>query len=92
MLKVTDDLLLHAEQEVVVLLLFLGGIHEEGPHHIGAVGFIPHTERAGDGAKMELVLVTVIIENKHQYVEGSLSSIITIIVVASHTALISVPL
>ncbi len=68
MLEVTDDRFLYTEQEVVVLLLFLGGIHEEGPHHVRAVGFITHTEGAGDGAEMELVLVAVIMENKHQRV------------------------
>ena len=62
MSNLTDGRFLDTKKEVVVLLLFLGGIHKEGPHHVGAVGFVADAEGTRDWAKMELVLITVMTE------------------------------
>ena len=58
MLKLFEQLLLHLQQEVVVVLHFLRGVHHERADQVGAVRFVADAHRAGDGTKVHVVLVT----------------------------------
>ena len=58
MLKLFEQLLLHLQQEVVVVLHFLRGVHHERTDQVGAVRLVADAHRARDGPKVHVVLVT----------------------------------
>lgn len=58
MFELLQQLLLHLQQEVVVVLHFLRGVHHEGSHQIGAVGLVADAHGTGDGTKVHVVLIT----------------------------------
>ena len=59
MSHVAQHLVLELQQEAVVLLHLLGGVHHEGPDQVGTVGFVADPHGARDGPKMQVVLIAV---------------------------------
>ena len=57
-LQFLQQLLLHLQQEVVVVLHFLRGVHHERADQVGAVRLVADAHRARDGTKVHVVLVT----------------------------------
>lgn len=57
MFELFEQLLLHLQQEVVVVLHLLGGVHHEGAHQVRAVRLVADAHGAGDGTKVHVVLI-----------------------------------
>ena len=55
--EVFEQLLLHQQQEVVVVLHLLGGVDHEGAHQVGAVRLVADPHGTRDGTEVHVVLV-----------------------------------
>lgn len=57
MFELFEQLLLHLQQEVVVVLHLLRRVHHEGAHQVGAVRLVADPHGARDGAEVHVVLI-----------------------------------
>lgn len=58
MFKLFEQLLFHLQQEVVVILHFLRGVHHQSAHQVGAVRLVADPHGTRDGTKVHVVLIT----------------------------------
>lgn len=57
MLELFEQLLLHLQQEVVVVLHLLRGVHHERAHQVGAVRLVADPHGTRDGTEVHVVLI-----------------------------------
>lgn len=57
MFELFEQLLLHLQQEVVVVLHLLRGVHHEGAHQVGAVRLVADPHGTRDGTEVHVVLI-----------------------------------
>lgn len=58
MFQLFEQLLLHLQQEVVVVLHVLGRVHHQSAHQVGAVRLVADPHGTCDGTKVHVVLIT----------------------------------
>lgn len=56
--ELLEQLLLHLQQEVVVVLHVLGRVHHQSAHQVGAVRLVADSHGTCDGTKVHVVLIT----------------------------------
>lgn len=55
--ELLEQLLLHLQQEVVVVLHLLRGVYHESADQVGAVGLVADPHGARDGTEVHVVLI-----------------------------------
>ncbi len=62
-----EQLLLHLQQEVVVVLHLLRGVHHEGAHQVGAVRLVADPHGTCDGTEVHVVLIAGAEKEERQF-------------------------